>query len=119
MLSVGSDHFIIYTSTGLCQQQFQYTITKDINYGSAIAYDGTETQVLLDIYKPVNDNNCQRPLIIMIHGGAWIAGTKEDYQIVEMSKELASKGWVVAAINYRLGMHTTASLYSLFTLSCQ
>ena len=88
--------------------QFQYTITKDINYGSAIAYDGTETQVLLDIYKPVNDNNCKRPLIIMIHGGAWIAGTKEDYQIVEMSKELASKGWVVAAINYRLGMHTPA-----------
>lgn len=88
---------------------FQYKVSKDINYGKDISYDGTETELLLDIYKPTNDGNCRRPLMIMVHGGAWIGGSKEDLQIVEMSKELASKGWVVASINYRLGMHTTSS----------
>ena len=87
--------------------KFAFTVSKDINYGSTIAYDGTEKQLLLDIYKPQGDNNCKRPLLIIVHGGAWIAGTKEDPQIVEMSKQFASKGWVVASINYRLGMHTT------------
>lgn len=89
--------------------QYPYTVTKDISYGMATAYDGSETELVLDIYKPVNDNNCKRPLLMLVHGGAWIGGTKEDYNIVGLALHFASKGWVVASIKYRLGVHTTAN----------
>ncbi|HNA40734.1 MAG TPA: hypothetical protein PLP81_01485, partial [Saprospiraceae bacterium] len=52
--------------------QYDYTVTKDISYGSDTAYDGKLTELFLDLYKPVGDNNCKRPVIVLLHGGAWI-----------------------------------------------
>ena len=85
---------------------YDYTVTKDISYGSDTAYDGKLTELFLDLYKPVGDNNCKRPVIVLIHGGAWIGGDKAEGQIPAVAAQFAAKGWVVASINYRLGMHT-------------
>lgn len=69
--------------------------------------------LLLDIYTPVGDNNCLRPLLVLVHGGAWIAGSKSDGSIVSIAQKMAQKGYVVAAVNYRLGTHKAAS-YSMY-----
>lgn len=45
-----------------------------------------------------------RPLMIIIHGGAFIAGSKDDFIQQRMLKEFAKRGYVTASINYRLGM---------------
>lgn len=95
--------------------KFAYQVIQNVEYGKSIAYNGAETTLLLDIYKPINDKNCHRPLMVLVHGGAWIGGTKEDPNMVNMAKELAAKGWVVASINYRLGVHTT-SFYTPYVL---
>jgi acetyl esterase/lipase len=52
----------------------------NIVYGSAIDYQGTTTALKLDIYFPDQhvDLFNLRPLVLMIHGGGFIAGNKED-----------------------------------------
>lgn len=95
--------------------QFQYDSLLNVSYGSAIDHAGNSQDLLMDIYKPVGDDNCLRPVIVLIHGGAWISGSKEDPNLVIMSRELAKKGWVVANINYRLGTHKTSN-YNMYAL---
>ncbi|MEZ5942981.1 MAG: alpha/beta hydrolase [Planctomycetaceae bacterium] len=53
----------------------------------------------LNLYSP-KERNELLPGIILIHGGAWKAGRKEDYAFY--GRKLASKGYVVASIDYRL-----------------
>ena len=54
---------------------------------------------LLDVYYP-KETTKKRPVIISIHGGGWVYGTKETYQFYTMS--LAERGFVVINFNYRL-----------------
>ncbi|MGB1217837.1 MAG: alpha/beta hydrolase, partial [Saprospiraceae bacterium] len=79
----------------------------DVNYGTATNYAGSSETLLMDIYKPVGDDNCLRPLMILAHGGAWVTDDKTNTSLEYMSMELAKRGWVVANINYRLGMNNT------------
>ncbi|WP_267404161.1 MULTISPECIES: alpha/beta hydrolase fold domain-containing protein [unclassified Chryseobacterium] len=52
-----------------------------------------------DIYYP-SDQSKKYPGIAMVHGGGWISGSKENEKFMAM--ELASRGYVVIAIGYRL-----------------
>jgi triacylglycerol lipase len=56
------------------------------------------TQLTADFFRP--DNQKILPGILMIHGGAWIAGDK--WNMVGHAIEMAEAGFVVMAINYRL-----------------
>ena len=46
------------------------------------------------------------PVLIYIHGGAWIIGDKRQ-QGIPMMHELIERGWVCVAINYRLSSRAT------------
>lgn len=85
-----------------------FTVDSNIVYGTGTNYAGIEEDLMMDIYKPVNAN-CSRPCLILVHGGAWMAGSKTDPSIVNIARDFAEKGWVVATINYRLGMHKRAN----------
>lgn len=61
--------------------------------------DDSDTYHLLDIYSPENADK-KLPLIIDIHGGGWMYGTKEINRCY--CHRLAERGFVVANINYRL-----------------
>ena len=57
-----------------------------------------------DIYSPESDgacSTCQRPGILLIHGGAYVEGSREQTDIVETAEALAENGYSVAAIDYR------------------
>jgi acetyl esterase/lipase len=54
----------------------------------------------LDIYLPVDPVE-NAPVLLQVHGGAWILGQKEE-QGIPLMQHLAAKGWVCVAINYRL-----------------
>ena len=60
--------------------------------------EGDGYQTAADLYRPVSEDLC--PVVIMIHGGAWIAGDK--WQVADHAKQMARRGFVVMAINYRL-----------------
>lgn len=54
---------------------------------------------LLDIYRP-KEKTGKLPIIINIHGGGWVYGTKETYQFYGMS--LAKEDFAFVNITYRL-----------------
>jgi len=105
--------YIIFPFLGIGQQWVDtlYTIqtVQDVQYGEIIDFAGTSRTLHLDISYPLNDNppECGRPLIILIHGGAWLWGDKSDMNIVRMREDFAKRGYVSVAVNYRLGQFHT------------
>jgi acetyl esterase/lipase len=66
----------------------------------------TDLQPLrLDIYQPLKDTLSRRPLILILHGGAFILGDKETETVRELAEDFARKGYVVASANYRIGFN--------------
>ncbi len=59
--------------------------------------------LLLDIYRPQNDTLEKHPLVMLIYGGAYYFGSKDDVKITTWCRHLASLGYVVASIDHRLG----------------
>lgn len=57
------------------------------------------TPLRLDIYLPA-DRAKPSPLVILIHGGGWRIGSKEQFR--HMAERLASAGFAAATIDYRL-----------------
>jgi acetyl esterase/lipase len=55
----------------------------------------------LDIYRPRNVPAAGCPVLLQIHGGAWMIGNKE-HQALPLMYQMASHGWICVAINYRL-----------------
>jgi hypothetical protein len=75
----------------------------DIVYAENVpTYDGKKTNLKLDIYRPKNDTERNRPLVMMIHGGGFRSDSSKDQNyIVNLSNLFAKHGWVVASIEYR------------------
>lgn len=65
-----------------------------------IPYDTGGKRQLLDIYTPVMDG-LHRPVLLQIHGGAWLLGHKAE-QALPLLHHMAGLGWVCVSINYRL-----------------
>lgn len=65
---------------------------------------GPETiELKMDIYEPEGDKSTRRPLMVLIHGGAFYNGDKQDEPIVKWCRHYASLGYVVVSPNYRMG----------------
>ena len=64
-----------------------------------ILYGEDKTWQILDVYKPKSAEG-KLPVIVNVHGGGWVYGTKEVYQFYCMS--LAQMGFAVVNFNYRL-----------------
>ena len=60
----------------------------------------------LDIYRSRLAPPGQAPVMVYIHGGAWMIGEKRE-QGKPMMYELVARGWVCVAINYRLSPKAT------------
>lgn len=63
----------------------------------------------LDIYYPKQDVFKNRPLVMLIHGGAFYIGSKESACEQSLATSLAKRGYLVASIDYRLGFKLTPS----------
>jgi acetyl esterase/lipase len=60
----------------------------------------------LDIYRSPSMSTEPAPVMVYIHGGAWVMGEKRE-QGKPMMYELVARGWVCVAINYRLSPRAT------------
>jgi|GEM_PF-596813 len=79
----------------------------DITYGSGYVAgeDGsarTLTPLLMDVIEPEDDGSVIRPAVILVHGGSFESGSKEDENHRAMAQKLAAAGYVCFLINYRL-----------------
>jgi len=93
------------------------TIVKDLNYAPN-GRPGEKTPWLFDLYQPKGDDSVSRPLIIWMHGGGFKFGTKEAKEIRIWSKTFAQRGYVCAAINYRLSKKNPLLNFSELKKSC-
>ncbi len=81
---------------------FNGKIISDISYGSNKDWLGQTQNLTMDIYQPTTTmGSTKYPVVVSIHGGAFDFGDKSD--IAADCQILASKGFIVAAINYREG----------------
>jgi acetyl esterase/lipase len=73
----------------------------DVEVIRNVAYGPAGVRQMLDIYRPktIPPGGC--PVILQIHGGAWILGDKA-HQALPLMNLLASRGWICVAANYRL-----------------
>lgn len=74
---------------------------KVFQLGSAI-YE-RDLDLHLDVFLPHDDTLQKRPLVMLIHGGAFYFGSKDDTSITRWCRHLASMGYVAASIDYRIG----------------
>jgi len=70
-----------------------------------IAYGPLTPWQTLDLYKPKQKTPKDLPVIISIHGGGWIGGSKEEYKFYCLS--LAEQGFAIINCNYRLAPEYT------------
>jgi acetyl esterase/lipase len=76
----------------------------DVSYGS-------DAQQKMDIYLPAGRSQAVTPLLILIHGGAWVSGDKSDFAPYIDSIKKMLPGYAVANINYRLATIFGANLF--------
>jgi hypothetical protein len=96
----------------------QITITPDVTYGTNQALSLTggapgPQALKMDVYQPNQtvDAVTNRPLILVLHSGNFLppvingspTGSRKDSAIVQACMEFAKRGYVVAAVTYRLG----------------
>lgn len=80
---------------------------KDIEYGHNINSDGKDQSLTMDVYWPPNAEKKKKyPLLLLIHPGGFINGTKE--MMTRACRSIADSGFVAVTINYRLGFKAPA-----------
>jgi acetyl esterase/lipase len=79
----------------------RYRHTRNLPYGTA----GIHHQ--LDIWRrPDLDVDGAAPVLLQIHGGAWVMGRKDD-DAGPLLAHMAERGWVCVSVNYRLSPAAT------------
>lgn len=108
---------IIFTSltataqTGKCYR-YKDIIFSGVNIERNLSYRADvpkedKKSYQFDIYSAKGDTVRNRPLIIWMHGGGFKFGSKDVNSIELWSKTFAQRGYVCAAINYRLSKKNT------------
>jgi poly(3-hydroxybutyrate) depolymerase len=107
---------------------YEVTVEQDVPYATAMGYwthapvgDKKATGKLIfhkgrpkpltlemDIYKPEGDDaDAKRPLLLMMHGGSFFVGHKDEPGQAGWCRYFASLGYVAVSIDYRLGYHAS------------
>lgn len=97
-------------------------IRKDSNIVFARTRDyfsGAMQNLMMDVYypDPAVDTMANRPLIVLIHGGAFLGGNRHEME--DQCIEYARRGFVTATISYRLGWNCAGSDILQICLLCQ
>jgi para-nitrobenzyl esterase len=89
------------------ESTFSVTKEEGIVYAEGLSHvslnssSSTIMPLLLDAYLP-DDNAENHPAMVLIHGGGFVGGSRQQGSLVNMANYYASRGWVVFSIDYRL-----------------
>ncbi len=96
----------------------------NMNYLPYLVFGNTLAQDLeMDIYESVGDDMEERPVVLVIHTGNFLpivtngstSGERTDSSIVSTCRQLAKRGFVAIAMDYRLGWNPLSDLRSVRT----
>lgn len=82
------------------ENQFEPLLVDTVKFGENFTSGNNFQELFMNVYEPKDDTSSYRPAIVLAFGGSYIQGAKEDVRPI--CEELASKGYVCAAIDYRL-----------------
>ena len=71
-------------------------------HGRVAAPSARNVALLLDLYQPARPGTVRRPVVVLIHGGGFRAGTRKQPDLVRIAEGLVGRGFVVASLDYRL-----------------
>ncbi len=97
---------LVFSQSRYIDDMFEFDVVKDVQYGVGPTSQGQAgTPLMCDMYLPKNDSKTNRALVIVAHGGSFLPdyGDKEELYMKDYCEGMAKKGYVVAAINYRIG----------------
>ncbi len=101
-----SDVGVVYN-----EKKFEVKVTEDVVFAQGLTHsswgvgDGTPMDLLLDVYEPVRDNPAPMPVVVVIHGGGFVGGSKGHQVLSGMARGFAERGWVSFSIDYRVASH--------------
>jgi len=94
-------------------------IDLNVVYGIAKNYfTNVNDTLMMDVFYPdtISDTMSARPFILLIHGGSFIGGSRQEmnYQCMEFAR----RGFVTATIRYRLGWNCSGTDFLSICLLC-
>ena len=101
---------LITTTMSAQQLRYKTEIFTQVKANTGITYAQNKNiynkvqDLQADIYSPANDTEAKRPIVILLHGGGFMHGSRKDDYIVKVCKQFAQRGYVTASISYRLGV---------------
>lgn len=90
---------------------YDVVVSEDIVYGQGeTGGGGSFVDLRLDLYTPQETGQTTLPLVVVVHGGGFSGGSKSQTNVVDWAQGFASRGYLVASIDYRLmGMNPVPS----------
>lgn len=74
--------------------------TFNVKFGENTTMGGDFQELYMDIYEPLGDDLTNRPLVVLVFGGAFILGERDDMEF--LAEDFAARGYVTATVDYRL-----------------
>ncbi|MCX7800350.1 MAG: alpha/beta hydrolase [Fimbriimonadales bacterium] len=72
-----------------------WTVRQDVEYAQVAG-----ESLKMDLYRPQSAGASNLPAVLVIHGGAWMAGKRQD--MADLCRLIADNGMVAATVSYRL-----------------
>lgn len=91
----------VLSAQDLVQRFYPVRTTNDLVYGVATRFNGGTDSLRLNVVEPVDDGLHLRPMVIWVHGGAFLGGNRADMR--DLCERWAARGYVAVAVSYRLG----------------
>jgi predicted esterase len=78
-------------------------VLENVTYGKALNYNNREVALTLDLHIPAVGRRHRYPLLVMVHGGGFVDGSRKEGNIPGWVNYFVNRGYVVANVSYRLG----------------
>ncbi|MFQ3269129.1 MAG: para-nitrobenzyl esterase, partial [Flavobacteriales bacterium] len=88
--------FSFFNVQAQCDDRYSEEVFDEVSVSTVTYSDVHNLQ--MDIYQAVGDTETQRPLIILAHGGSFVAGIRTNPSMVALGNAFAKRGYVVASI---------------------
>lgn len=82
---------------------------QEVAVEKGVPYLGEGRTELMDIYRPAVARPGGSPAILIIHGGGWVGGKRDQAREQQMGDVFAKAGFVAASIDYTLSVGDTPS----------
>lgn len=88
----------------------------DLIYGQNINYLNQTDSLHATLYSPIDHVTPTRPLVIVLYGGSFVQGSRNDFYVQQTCLLLAKRGYLAAAVDYRIGMMSLSVIEGFYAV---